>query len=199
MAVLKDILRYSPYIGQLLRYPLRKLLYKHIHYTTNISSGCRIRPRYVWLGAHVYIGRNDRIEGVPYYNGRTYTPLIILHDRVSIQQNSHLTCAEKIEIGANTAIAANVTITDINHPYEDITKPIERQPLDVKPVTIGEDCKIYNNCVILPGVNIGKHCCIGANSVVTHDVPDYSVAVGSPARVIKRYSFEEKKWIRIKK
>lgn len=87
-----------------------------------------------------------------------------------------------------------MTITDIHHPYDDISQPIEAQPIKTSPVEIGEDCKIYNGVVILPGCKIGKHVTIGANSVVTHDIPDYSVAVGAPAVVVKKYNFVSSKW-----
>lgn len=149
------------------------------------------------LGENVKIWYHGRIEGVNKYNSVCFTPRIILHDGVSIQQNLHLTCAKRVEIGENTAIAANVTITDIHHPYDDINVPIERQDLKVKEVIIGGDCKIYNNVVILPGVHIGKHATIGANSVVTNNLPGFCVAVGNPARVVKKYDFENKKWIRL--
>lgn len=109
----------------------------------------------------------------------------------------HLTCANSIIIGKYTAIAANVTITDINHPYVDVDTPIEKQDIEVGYVRIGEDSKIYNNVVILPNVTIGKHVTIGANSVVDKDIPDYCVAVGIPAKVIKKYDFETNKWIKI--
>ncbi len=125
--------------------------------------------------------------------------MIEIGDQVSIEQNLHLTCANRITIGANTAIAANVTITDIHHPYSDVNLPIERQDIEVGEVVIGEDCKIYNNVVILPGVHIGKHVTIGANSLVSHDIPDYTVAVGNPASVVKQYDFEINKWIKIEK
>ena len=146
-----------------------------------------------WLG-HVFIQANARIEGVTRYESVAFSPLIIINDGVSIQQNCHITCAERITIGENTAIASNVTITDINHPYEDINTPIERQPITVCPVSIDRDCKIYNNAVILQGVHIGKHCVVGANSIVTKDVPDYCVVAGIPAKIIKRYNFKNKRW-----
>ena len=149
------------------------------------------------MGRHVSIGYHARIEGVNLYNNIEFSPCIKLCDNVSVEQNLHLTCAKKIVIGKNTAIAANVTITDVHHPYDDINVPIEKQDIIVKEVIIGEDCKIYNNVVILPGVHIGKHVTIGANSVVTKDVQDYSVAVGIPAKVIKQYDIEKKEWIRI--
>jgi len=146
------------------------------------------------LGRNVFLGHHARIEGIKQYNSAEFNPKIILADNVSVQQNLHLTCANRIEIGENTAIAANVTITDIHHPYDDVETAIERQDIIVKEVIIGADSKIYNNAVILPGVHIGKHVTIGANSVVTQDIPDYSVAVGAPAKVIKKYNFESNQW-----
>lgn len=137
---------------------------------------------------------NARIQGVKKYNNVYFKPEIIIEDGVAIQQNLHLTCANKIVIRKNTAIAANVTITDIHHPYIDINVPIERQDIEVKEVVIGEECKIYNGAVILPGVHIGKHVSIGANSVVNRDIPDFSVVVGAPARIIKRYNIETNQW-----
>ena len=101
-----------------------------------------------------------------------------------------------MRVGENTAIAAYVTITDIHHPYDDVEIPIEQQNLEVKEVIIGSDCKIYNGAVILPGVHIGNHVTIGANSVVTHDIPSLSVAVGSPAKVIKHYDPDTKVWVK---
>ena len=146
------------------------------------------------MGRNVFLGHHARIEGIKQYNSAEFNPKIILADNVSVQQNLHLTCANRIEIGENTAIAANVTITDIHHPYDDVETAIERQDIIVKEVIIGADSKIYNNAVILPGVHIGKHVTIGANSVVTQDIPDYSVAVGAPAKVIKKYNFESNQW-----
>jgi acetyltransferase-like isoleucine patch superfamily enzyme len=135
------------------------------------------------------------VQAVTQYNQRYFSPEIIFEDGVSVQQNLHLTCADQIVIGKNTAIAANVSITDIHHPYDDISIPIESQDIHVSRVRIGKDSKIYNNAVILPGVIIGEHVTIGANSVVITNLPDYCVAVGAPARIVKRYSFEKNQWL----
>lgn len=155
-----------------------------------------ITPESVILGNNVFIGWRARIEGVKQYQSKFFDPKIILNDGVSIQQNLHLTCASSIEIGKNTAIAANVSITDINHPYHDINIPIEQQDITTIPVYIGEDCKIYNNAVIMQGTKIGKHCTIGANSVVSGEFEDFCVIVGAPAKIIKRYSFEKNAWLK---
>lgn len=65
-------------------------------------------------------------------------------------------------------------------------------------MVIRRDTWIGTNVSIIGNVNIGKHCVIGANSVVTHNIPDYSVAVGCPARVIKRYDFNQNKWVKVR-
>lgn len=163
---------------------------------SKIQKPLMITPKYISIGNNVSVFYNCRIQGISRYNNKLFSPKIIFDDKVSVQQNLHLTCAKKIYIGKNTAIAANVSITDIHHPYEDINIPIEKQNIKVKEVEIGEDCKIYNNSVILPGTKIGKHCTIGANSVVRGNFPDFCVIVGAPARIVKKYNFENKIWDR---
>lgn len=178
------------------------LLYKwrmrRCGHKTIIERPLLFSPAYIEVGSNVYIRKNCRIEGVSSYMDIKYNPVILIEDGVTIQQNLHLTCAECIEIGENTAVAANVTITDIIHPYEDIHQPAARQPLKVLPVKIGKDCNISNNAVILPGSVIGKHCVVGANSVVNGIFEDYCVIVGIPARVIKRYNYMTRKWEDVK-
>jgi acetyltransferase-like isoleucine patch superfamily enzyme len=176
---------------------LHKHQFRKYHRTDVIKTPIQITPQYIEMGKNVSIGYHARIQGISSYMGDTFNPHIKIGENVSIQQNLHLTCANSIVIGKNTAIAANVTITDIHHPYDDVSMPIERQKLVVKEVEIGKDCKIYNNAVILPGVHIGKHVTIGANSVVANDIPSFTVAVGSPAKVIRQYDFEKKEWIKV--
>ena len=88
----------------------------------------------------------------------------------------------KVEIGSNVLFGPNVHLYTATHPID----AIERRSIDFsKPITIGNDCWIGGNAIILPGVKIGNGCTIGAGSVVTKDIPDNSLAVGNPARVIK--------------
>lgn len=148
------------------------------------------------LGKRVLIYDHARIEAIKMYEGHSFQPRIVFHDHVQIQQNIHLTCASHIEVGRFTSLGANVSITDIHHPYENINLPIEKQPIQTREVIIGEDCKIYNNAVILPGTILGKHCTVGANSVVSGTFPDFSVIVGAPAKVVKRYSFTKQSWLK---
>nr|WP_294943015.1 acyltransferase [uncultured Mucilaginibacter sp.] len=154
-----------------------------------------ISYNYLSTGDKVFIRDGARIEAVPQHLTQRYHPHIIIGDNVSIEQNLHLTCAGKISIGNNTAIAANVTISDIDHPYTDINLPPDLQPFEVNNVIIGNDCKIYNNAVILPGTVLGLHTVVAANSVVIGKrYPDYCVLAGAPARIVKQYSFETNSW-----
>mgnify|MGYP005851175567 FL=1 len=92
----------------------------------------------------------------------------------------------KITIGNNVFVGPNVHIYAATHPLH----PIERRKVEfAKAITIGDDCWIGGNTVICPGVTIGNGCTIGAGSVVTKDIPDYSLAVGNPAKVIRKLSF----------
>lgn len=182
------------YLRAWLLYVIRKRQYQGYHINDAIIKPLRITPRNIELGENVCIFAGARVEGVCRYNDKNYSPRIVLKNGVHIQQNIHLTCAKYVEIGEETAVAANVTITDIHHPYDDITIPIERNDIKVNPVIIGPECKLYNNCVILPGTKIGKHVTIGANSVVSGIIPDYCVVVGCPGRIVKRYDVLQGMW-----
>lgn len=198
MLILKS-LKYVIGGGRLLiSYILNKPQYKQWYLRSTIISPMRIvGKKYIHIGNNVTIMNNARLEAVSCYARTAYTPELLIRDGVTIQQNVHITCAEKVEIGENTAIVANVTITDIIHPYTAEDKHLIEQPLMVKPVKIGKYCGIYSNVVINAGVTVGDHVTIGANSVVTHDIPSYSIAVGNPARVIKKYDKELNKWIKV--
>ena len=104
-----------------------------------------------------------------------------------IGERCRISIANSLEIGKKVLLSPNVYITDCDHEYRNIDIPVIDQGIVQRgqSVSIGEGSYIGINAVIVGNVKIGKHCVIGANSVVTKDVPDYCVAVGSPARVIK--------------
>ncbi len=109
---------------------------------------------------------------------------ITLGEGVYINANCTFLDGGQITIGARTLIGPNVQIYTPHHPmnYVERRKPIET----AYPVTIGEDCWLGGGVVVTPGVTIGNRCVIGAGSVVTKDLPDDVVAVGNPARIIKK-------------
>ena len=124
-------------------------------------------------------------------------PVVKIGDRCLIGRGSGIVGHFGIEIGNDVWTGHNVYITDQNHGYEDVTIPISRQTQPESPVSIGDGSWIGYGAVVLPGARIGRHVVIGANSVVTGEIPDYSVAVDSPARVIKRYDHDSATWVRV--
>jgi serine acetyltransferase len=112
--------------------------------------------------------------------------------------NNHITSVGKVVIGDYVLTANNVYISDNIHGYEDVALPIIKQPVQFKrAVEIGDGCWIGENACII-GASVGKNSVIGANAVVTTDIPEYSVAVGVPARVIKSFDFDSNKWVVLK-
>ena len=100
-------------------------------------------------------------------------------------------------IGHHVNLAQNVTVTGLNHNYQDADKRIDEQGVSTRPVTIEDDVWIGANAVILPGVTLGKHSVVAAGSVVSRSVPPYSVCAGSPAKVIKQFNPQSKIWEKI--
>jgi acetyltransferase-like isoleucine patch superfamily enzyme len=113
--------------------------------------------------------------------------IVTIGDRCLIGKGSGIVGHFSIEIGDDVWTGHNVYITDQNHGYQDVTLPISVQTMPEKPVRIGNGSWLGYGSVILPGADIGEHVVIGANSVVTGSIPSFSVAVGSPARVIRQY------------
>lgn len=102
-----------------------------------------------------------------------------------------------ITIGNRVNISQNVVLIGLDHNYQDVHKGIIEQGVTTSPINIGDDTIIGANTIVLSGITIGKHCFIGAGCLVNKDIPDYTVAVGNPVRIIKQYDFNQEKWIRI--
>lgn len=110
---------------------------------------------------------------------------------------NHIFATGEIEIGKNVLTADKVFISDNKHDYRQTNIPILSQGIIQLPkVTIGDGSWIGENVCIM-GASVGRNCVIGANSVVTRDIPDYCVAVGSPAKVIKKYDFSINEWLSV--
>lgn len=120
---------------------------------------------------------------------------VLLGDRVRIGIGSVV--IGPVIMKSGSGLGQHVFVSGFNHGYKDGTKNSSIQKLNIKQTIIGEDSHIGANSVVLAGVQIGKRCQIGAGSVVTKNIPDYSVAVGNPAKIIKRYNFDKAEWIKI--
>lgn len=127
---------------------------------------------------------------------------IKIGDRVQVNDHVHIGALNEVTIGDDVLIASRVFISDHNHGCYDGTieasSPMQipsKRTLVSRPVKIGNKVWIGEGACILPGVTIGNGVVIGAGAVVTHDLPDNTIAVGVPARTVKYYNFEQQKWV----
>jgi len=155
--------------------------------------------RYIDLGSGLTTGRGCRLEALP-QNGNPHT-CIQLGKNVQLNDYVHIGAIQQITIGDDVLIASKVFITDHNHGSFDerctkeemLTAPISR-PLHAQAVHIGNRCWLGEQAVILPGVSLGEGCVVGASAVVTKSFPPYSLLIGNPARLYKRFNFDKGKW-----
>ena len=102
-----------------------------------------------------------------------------------------------VTIGNQVILAQNIVCSGLNHGYEDVNTPIRMQAVTTTSITIEDECWLGANVVVTAGVTIGKHSVVAAGAVVTKDIPPYSIAVGNPARVIKKYDAEKQEWVKV--
>lgn len=152
--------------------------------------------RNVRAANRIHLGRNVRIKKHAWFSIKPECDVTI-GDNARIGRYFILSGAgTSIVIEKDVLISERVFITEANHDFADVTGPVVgRDLLSAGPVRIGTESWLGMGVCVLPNVAIGKHCVIGANAVVTHDIPDYSVAAGVPAKVIKRYDFDKKEWV----
>jgi acetyltransferase-like isoleucine patch superfamily enzyme len=154
------------------------------------------RPRFVEVGNYVRIKRNTSINLHP-KDKKSKEILLFIGDHVIISEGCIISACNRIVIEENVGISPNVMIIDNSRKPGDIIRPSKEQKLEIGTVHIGADSWIAYGACVLPNVTIGRHCIIGALSVVNRDIPPYSVAVGSPAKVVKRYDFDRKEWVKL--
>jgi acetyltransferase-like isoleucine patch superfamily enzyme len=149
-----------------------------------------VNPKYMEIGDDCFFGRNCRIEAYDEYAGKRYKPVIKFGKDVRIHSDCHIGAINRVEIGSQTLLGSHVMIIDHSHgknsPEEMHIHPSERELYSKGEVIIGQRCWICENAVILPGVHIGDEVVIGANSVVTKNIPSRCVAAGNPAVAVKK-------------
>jgi len=180
-----------------------------ITYTKFFFPGARLirlpfdirNRRFISIGKGFTCGFGCRIEAFPHDNRRKIS--IKIGDNVQINDYVHIAAVDYVDIGDNVLIASKVFISDNNHGSYTLldsdhpsTIPAERKAA-FKPVYIKRNVWIGESVCVLSGVTIGEGSIIGALSVVTKDIPANSIAVGSPARVVKKFDFEQKRWIAV--
>jgi acetyltransferase-like isoleucine patch superfamily enzyme len=193
-------------------------LTKLAHWSILIPNQARPRLWIKWFvnplchkkGKGAYVGRRARMDVVPWnkFELGDYSTIedfsainngvgaVTIGDRTRIGLSN--TIIGPVKIGNDILLAQSITLSGLNHNYEDISLPIHAQGVNTSPIVIEDEAWIGANVVVLAGVTIGKHCVIAAGSVVTKNIPPYSVAVGNPARVLKQYNPETKSWEKVR-
>ena len=123
--------------------------------------------------------------GMPMHAQATGDPIITIGDRCMLGKGIGIVGHDRIEIGDDIWTGHYVYITDQNHGYEDVTLPIGTQMWRNNPVSIGSGSWLGHGSIVLPGARIGKHVVVAAGAIVTGEIPDNSVVVGAPARVVR--------------
>ena len=167
-------------------------------------------PENIYLGEDVSIGPGSLLKTVTQYPSskktaekmniplQTFTPKLVIGNRVSATGSLQISALSEIIIDDDVMFASNIWICDGFHGYEHTDIAYKYQPMfNIAPIKIGRGCWIGQNVVIMPGVTIGEMSIIGANSVVTKNIPEKSIAVGSPARIVKQWDEETKRWQKI--
>lgn len=143
---------------------------------------------------YINIQETEQEKGEVLLCTQQLTPEIIIGNKCHFGAYNHITCANRIIVGDGVLTGKWVTITDNSHGKTDIKSlripPTERPLFSKGPVRIGDNVWIGDKATILPGVTIGQGSIIAANAVVTHDVPEYCVIAGNPAKIIKNLSKE---------
>lgn len=143
---------------------------------------------YIHIGSDTMIGPDCTLSAGMVPGQKCISdPVVSIGDRCLIGKGSGIVGHFSIVIGDDVWTGHHVYVTDQNHGYEDVSRPISRQSMPERAVRIGNGSWLGYGTVVLPGADIGEHVVIGANSVVTGSIPSYSVAVGVPARVIRRH------------
>lgn len=180
-----------PALLQALRAARRRLLFR--------PRGARFGPgsefrrsrkifgaQYLRVGANVCVGEHCRLELIDQYGRQRFSPQLIIGDDVNIGRYFFLTCVSRITIGDRCLFSSHVYIADSAHGMDPDAGPMMSQDLIPRgEVTIGRGCFLGYRAIIMPGVTLGDHCVVGAQSVVTRSFPAHSVVAGVPARLIR--------------
>lgn len=146
-----------------------------------------VNERYIHVGAGTCFGPRITLSaGILPGQQMVTDPVVTIGDRCLFGAGSGIVGHLRIVIGDDVWTGHHVYVTDQNHGYDDLSRPISQQSMPERPVSIGDGSWLGHGTVVLPGSTIGRHVVVGANSVVRGELPDFCVAAGSPARIIRR-------------
>jgi acetyltransferase-like isoleucine patch superfamily enzyme len=158
----------------------------------------RINGHCIDIGDRVVMGRNCLLQPLTGYLGQVFTPQLVIGDDCYIGPDCQFHCIDRIELGAGSVLSDQVYVSDVGHGLDPRAGLIIDQPVISKgPVIIGAGSFVGFGAVLLSGVTLGKHCIVGARSVVTRAVPAYTMVGGNPAREIARFNLGSGLWERV--
>lgn len=204
---MKNLLNHNPKLKKI----MLRLVFNPRTARTRFWVRCFVYPFVIKRGKHSVIRRSVRLDLNPNNvfrigNGTIIESYSIINNGIGnivIGDNSMICCQSMVlapaTIGNNVVLGISSQILGLTHDFDDVSMSVKQQGVTGTEVKIEDGAWIGGNCCILQGVTIGKHSLIGAGSVVTKDIPAYSIAVGNPARVVKQYDFEKKAWIKVTK
>jgi len=204
-------------LGVLLQEANHKIAHKTLPKFGNSPKNVRIdlprriiNPDRMFLGNNVFLGPGSFLIAVTRYPTMTmehpekkqplqrFNSKIIIGNNVTSTADLQIAAQSKITIEDDVMFASNIHINDALHGSENANEPYKYQKISrIAPILIKRGCWIGQNVVILPGVTIGKYSIIGANSVVTKSIPDRCIAVGTPAKVIKKWDETRQRWLSV--
>ncbi len=189
----KLIRKINSFFYYLLVYPLYKLTFLSFGAGSRIVNPLRIDGmKNIRVGKNVYIQDKTWLASVP-LTGKKKS-ILEIGDGSIIGHFNHIYATGSIKIGKRVLTADKVYISDNLHSYANIFIPVMDQPINqLQEVVIGDGTWIGENVCII-GVTIGKNCVVGANAVVTKNIPDYSVVTGIPGKIQKRFNIEKGFW-----
>ncbi|OAZ03100.1 acyltransferase [Flavobacterium succinicans] len=189
------IINYLKLIPRLFYFIFNVLNYNFLSLRSIVFFSVRVQgKKYISIGRNSVVQRGGWLLALKIDNEN---PILSIGDNCAIGDYCHVISVRKVVFENDVLVANNVYISDNLHDYENINIPIKDQAVKFKrEVVLQSGCWIGENVCII-GASVGKNSVIGANSVVTSDIGDYCIAVGSPAKVIKKYDLKSEKWLTV--